>query len=380
MTMQESISAAFAAVGADIKALRAGHSAAAWPPLGAVVGLDSAAPQLEIDGMRFLRAGLFGPVPDAWPAWAGVHADLDNWSDLGSNTLPSAPNCAAVAGPVWMLGLYGRVVRSADNGQSWSVIAMPSAMSSVPVLGVATDGQGVWVAVGWGRIARSTDDGQSWAMVSSSVDQGQSHGGLATDGNGVWLYSLGGGRVARSADNGQTWALVDTGATVHLSCVATDGSGVWVVGGHAGTLRRSSDHGQSWSALPTVMTGRNVLALAYSAGVWMASGAGNGGHITRSTDGGQAWASTTGPLRTVTELTSDGRGLWAGAGVGGKLMFSRDHGQSWALGNAQMPGHAVALATNGRVWLFCGLGRELMRATARVGLPQAQPYQYLRVA
>jgi hypothetical protein len=284
----------------------------------------------------------------------------------------------------WGLNVF--VTRSTDNGASWTTPALLNTNGTAD-LGhdmrpqVTTDRAGNWVAV-WTReivtfngavdwdwnvfVVRSTDNGASWTapalLDAKSGDLPQ----VATDGAGNWvavwisIEQLDGATgsdtdifVARSTDNGASWtapALLNTNGTTDTGedlfpQVTTDGAGNWVavwvsgedLNGTAGTdwdifVARSTDNGASWTAPAllnangTTDTGDDIVTQVATdgAGNWIAAfGSENGASVdifvARSTDNGASWTAPV-PLNTnrnaddgwdgPPRVATDGAGHW----------------------------------------------------------------------
>jgi len=191
--------------------------------------------------------------------------------------------------------------RSIDNGENWSFPLSLKAAGNVFVPSIATDGQGHWVVV-WNSddtiggtigadddiiVVRSADNGQTWSSPAPLNNNAANDTGndtnprIATDGSGHWIVvwssndTLGGTigtdqdiLVARSIDNGANWsspiplnhyAGVDVSGDTDAD-IATDGKGNWIavwdstdsLGNTIGTeydilAARSVDNGAHWS-------------------------------------------------------------------------------------------------------------------------------------
>ncbi|MGI5861915.1 MAG: WD40/YVTN/BNR-like repeat-containing protein [Myxococcales bacterium] len=103
----------------------------------------------------------------------------------------------------------------------------------------------VAIAVGdGGTIVRSTDDGATWSSVSSGTTVNLRS--VAYVGNDTW-YAVGGPELLKSTDNGQTWRKLYTGlTTTELQYVRGDKVNpdvVWLAGAN-GTLLYSATGGE----------------------------------------------------------------------------------------------------------------------------------------
>ncbi|MBC8044446.1 MAG: T9SS type A sorting domain-containing protein [Rhizobacter sp.] len=178
------------------------------------------------------------------------------------------------------VGVGGTILRSTDNGNTWASVSGGSA-DLMGVAGVSlsaagkgnaaesVQGFGSAVAVGvGGTILRSTDDGQSWSTVSSSGSTLNSvasaaapavvrkgYGVSGTQGFGSAVAVGVGGTILRSTDGGASWQSISTAAAgaTNLQKVISDGSATnFTAVGTDGLVIRSVDGGLTWNALSAV--------------------------------------------------------------------------------------------------------------------------------
>ena len=168
----------------------------------------------------------------------------------------------AVEGTVIVVGVDGLVLRSIDNGATWSLLgseSSPSVFNALySVAGRSVEGNpNEWIAVGDDGfdsvVYRSIDDGATWTEVEVLTDV------LIRDviwtGN-RWLLS---GRdffddgIIYSSTDGLTWsaASVPSGSTPLLA-MAHDGQGVIVAVGEFGEVLRSVDDGLTFTDAPNI--------------------------------------------------------------------------------------------------------------------------------
>jgi len=135
------------------------------------------------------------------------------------STIPSAGHSRIsrphYGGGIWFAGYTNGVLKSTNNGASWSLVTIPSGGSNCRIQGVAySSGSGTWIAVGTigidvnngtGIILRSTDSGDSWTPVKTG---GIANGGflcVATSHDGTWLVGGQNREVYRSINDGLNW-------------------------------------------------------------------------------------------------------------------------------------------------------------------------------
>ncbi len=193
---------------------------------------------------------------------------------------------------VWAVGTGGRIIRSEDAGETWTLQGTPTNNNlqdiaawdeaAALVVGdqgtvlVTEDGGQTWVEVqvplrdfgeqllqahvekgtdrGWiagtfGSLFRSVDGGVTWQMVHPEVDVAWNDVTVAPDGT-IWIVGEF-GRVRRSRDGGESWEDVDVGTDISLMSIAFADATNAVTVGLSGTIARSADGGQSWQAVPT---------------------------------------------------------------------------------------------------------------------------------
>lgn len=288
--------------------------------------LQSAYPDL------FAQLGLLGGVSgQAWSLkTSGVGTSI---TDVASD----------LKGVVIAIGASTSIIRSTDNGETWTVIpgVLPASQSGKCI---ATDRKGVWCIGHSNGGVRSTDNGLTWGV--GGVGQASS---IDTDGLGTWIATRGGSsQINKSLDNGVTW----TGSTVssnYLYAVCTDRKGVWVVAGIEGAMRRSADNGLTWSPVTLSSATSEVVAGCPKAiatdgeGRWVRVNSNTS--ISSSVDNGVTWQSAVGGLTTTpatafTGVAASGAGAFSAVGAGGAIITSRNSGASWTYPTTPLDGSA----------------------------------------
>lgn len=278
-----------------------------------------------------------------------------NFGAFTSVTIPASTGNYAIdtdGAGVWIIvGNNGYMIRSSDNGLTWTTIS--SGFSGL-IYSVATDKNGTWLAGDQnGNIRRSTNNGLNWFAVTSGFGVANVRS-IATNGQGVWI-AVGGQRNARrSSDNGVTWSSISVGGTIDViySCVATDNNGVWVVGSNSATAARSVDNGLTWTSVLTGLSSHTSVKTD-DKGVWVVTGSGSDSDIKRSIDNGLFWNPVLTTPFNFLSLATDKKGDWIACGANGVGVRSLNNGLDWgrintSFGNQNVS--AVVTDSNG-VWI-----------------------------
>jgi photosystem II stability/assembly factor-like uncharacterized protein len=216
-----------------------------------------------------------------------------------------------------VVGLNGYTYRSTNNGSSWSRVTPPTAGNygspskyyyTEDLYGVAF-GNSTFVAVGNdGKIVRSTDNGASWSHVTTGC-QSSCPGNAAlygddnlrglSFGNNTFVAVGYSGQIIKSTDDGSSWDNVTAVNSDNLYGV-TFGNNTFMAVGQSGTIIKSTDNGASWSSSSS--GGDEFFGVTFGNNIFMAVG--DDGRIVKSTDNGANWSSsssgTTNNLNRVT--------------------------------------------------------------------------------
>lgn len=193
------------------------------PSAEAVLDL-AVSPDWQIDGYA---AAVF-----ATSVWATTDRG-QNWSKLPdlSSGGPFALHTVAVSKSasgvhkLLVAGPYGSLWRSANNGQSWQLVATQSSVQRLRFSPAQSD-----VALcACGGVWRTTDAGATWTQVLAQFTAYD----VAFTGDGATAYATAANQLWRSKDAGLTWQLVTTPTTSDLGPlgVSADGAGVFAAAG-----------------------------------------------------------------------------------------------------------------------------------------------------
>lgn len=214
--------------------------------------------------------------------------------DLGLEMVGSAYYAMEYQTPTTLLGVgfsfqmtYPLIVRrSTDGGDSWAQASFALGNGDFnSYRGMAFSGAN-GVAVGdLGRVVRTTNNGASWT-VTNSTGTTLRDAAWPTAGS---VVVVGEGRVLRSSNGGQTWTTVWTGSS-DLYAVSFPTASVGFASGSGNVLLSTTDGGVTWSLLPASLPND----IAPFDDIWFTSS--TEGYaiafnlILRTTDGGLHWS------------------------------------------------------------------------------------------
>lgn len=195
-------------------------------------------------------------------SWPSVSTEVSaGFLGVGKDgVLISAPNASS----------NSVIKRSTDGGVTFT--SQTSPLQYLQKLG--TDGNGVWVGgTGSGAVTqlliRSTDNGLTWSVITlpKAVGLGSD---IFTDGNGTWLFKGNAGVLWRSIDNGATWGET----TGPCSSVCAVGGGVWygIAFGNP-YVYKSTDNGATWAQIGTAQMGGSQTLTMTAIGCGLVNGA-----------------------------------------------------------------------------------------------------------
>jgi photosystem II stability/assembly factor-like uncharacterized protein len=149
------------------------------------------------------------------------------------------------------VGLWSLVLRSEDGGDHWADIALPAPpdgrRADRNLFGLFESANTLYAPAERGLVLRSSDQGKSWSYLSTGY-AGSLWTGVALD-NGVLLVAGLRGTIYRSADQGATWHAVDSGTKSSITALTETRSGVFAVG-LDGVVLRSTDGGSHFGTMP----------------------------------------------------------------------------------------------------------------------------------
>lgn len=243
------------------------------------------------------------------------------------------------------VGERGHILRSRDDGASWT-------QSRVPSRALLT---AVWMhdeRLGWAvghdeTILRTRDGGETWERIRFEPETerplldvwfSDELQGLAVGAYGV---------ILATADGGDSWqeSRIEED-DFHLNQIAVAGPDLFLAA-EAGNLYRSSDAGRSWRRLDSPYVGSYFGILPLEGGPLLALGL--RGHLFRSDDRGDSWQEIeTGTLATLTDGVELESGAVVVVGLAGAVLRSDDGGRTFT--GEELPdnrGASAALVARG---------------------------------
>jgi len=144
-----------------------------------------------------LAVGSFGQIfrtTDGGASWVYLGDRIDNQERLHYGAVTVDPS-----GRIVVAGEGGRITRSVDGGDHWTVTALPERGA---ILGLRRVGPALLAHGGGGRVYRSTDAGASWTRIATCSGK-TLVAGLVRD-ESVLLFDAGGAALS-SDDGGRSW-------------------------------------------------------------------------------------------------------------------------------------------------------------------------------
>jgi photosystem II stability/assembly factor-like uncharacterized protein len=254
------------------------------------------------------------------------------WRNVQVPTTASLRGLSAAGHTVWASGTQGTVIRTLDQGKTWSVFTVPGAEKldfrgihafnpSTAVImssGPAQDGQA--------RIYRTSDGGKTWTQVYEEKTPGVFFDAIVfwDRKHGIVLSDPVDGHFAlfRTDDGGKTWAqipptlfppaLSNEGAfAASNSCLTVQGKrNVWFATGGASVARvfHSADRGKTWTVAETPMHPANA-----SSGIFSITFRNETGTETFGVAVGGDYAHPEGSVLPNVMFTEDGGRSWQAA-------------------------------------------------------------------
>lgn len=229
---------------------------------------------------------------------------------------------------VYAAGGNGTVVRSANEGDSWSKVSgVPTALDLNSVFFVS-DVEG-YVAGVSGVISKTLNSGVSWTPQNSQTSESINGIFFTSSNNGFYVANK--GQLRATTNGGSTWQSTNLSpSSANLTAITFPSSNIGYAVGYSGTVLKTTDGGSTWFILSTNFT-NNISAVSFFDDSLGAISTYDG-RVLVTKDGGNSWVNNTklsaDTLTSITFSTEKTR-LYT-CGSSGALYVSTNIGQSWS--------------------------------------------------
>lgn len=211
-----------------------------------------------------------------------------SWTQVG---VPTRAMLTAVsfADPThgWAVGHDGVILATADGGKSWHRQDSGTDLETVWLDVLFLDARHGFVVGAYGRALVTTDGGKSWQPMRPVEDELHYNRLVATPGGRLYLAGEA-GLLVTSTDQGATWQRLEVPYDGSLFTILPLGGRSVAVAGMRGRLLVSGDNGATWTdrspTLPALLAAGTLLQGD------VAVVGGQGGHLFVSRDGGTTFA------------------------------------------------------------------------------------------
>ena len=166
------------------------------------------------------------------------------------------------------------------------------------IMGAKYLGTNTWVMVGFGgRVVRSIDNGATWSTVVNFLDTNTVVLN-AVDNAAAIVFAVGTkGTILKSTDYGATWATITTPSMANLNTVDVFSSTFIVAAGDGGAVLVTTDGGTTWAQRSVSSLFYNIRSVyfvdnstGYAAGTTGSYNISGSGAIFKTTNGGTNWS------------------------------------------------------------------------------------------
>jgi photosystem II stability/assembly factor-like uncharacterized protein len=220
----------------------------------------------QLDGIQAAQLALRAAAEATGPDQARVRADAQRLVDDG----PDKPFLDVhFDGPRhgYALGAYNLLFRTADGGATWQPWQGRTANpKGLHLYGMRAAGGALYIAGEQGLLLRSTDQGASFSALATPY-KGSYFGLLAARSGALIAFGLR-GNAFRTEDQGASWSKVETGVQAALAGGAELADGTLVLVSQGGDVLLSRDQGRSFApqAGPALPPALPLAAVAQAPG------------------------------------------------------------------------------------------------------------------
>lgn len=209
------------------------------------------------------------------------------WTQLAVPTRSALTSVATANGELWVAGHSGVILRSSDNGETWTRQRLDPWDSQsyepgqgAPILDLLFIDADNGFAVGaFSTLLRTRDGGLNWKRVSLRGEA------LETDDAEALDEDLG---ISDSGVLSSDLLVLEDEVDPHLNAIVRDAGGTLYIAAERGAMFRSRDGGSTWQRLSFPYEGSMFGMLSWDAGHVLAFGL--RGNVFESTDGGDSWS------------------------------------------------------------------------------------------
>lgn len=316
-----------------------------------------------------------------------VRDELESAPSMEVHAVPSAPWSLVAEGAFYAVAAdtssasayaasSAALHRSDNNGTDW--FELGGASSGQPVRALALDGDRVFAATSNGRVLRSFNRGQSWSVVVNASGVGETTAAIAISptvpnailsGN-IRLSGTTDSYLIRSLDGGDTWSQLPASplGEIRANSLMFDDQGTAYAAGSGVPFTRSDDIGESWVERNPEVTLIRCIAFDPFDDTKIFVGTQNNG-VLISPNSGVNWIPA-GPglpagaaINALIAGTSVPGALFVGTGAG--VFGSSDGGATWypiQRGMGPAATNAIALARSGKLIAATDIGLFLLQS------------------
>jgi photosystem II stability/assembly factor-like uncharacterized protein len=279
---------------------------------------------------------------------------MAQWSQVPHPAGGSVYCMTASGGTVFAGTDQGVVIRSSDNGTTWTLIPIGLSKSRISTLAV-TDSY-LFAGTEDDGLFRSSDNGASWKAVNTGFESKYIQSVIASGTDMFAGTYLG---VFHSTDYGEHWVLISS-YYFDASSLVVSGTHLYASSGWEGVFR-FTQNGTNWTTVPAGFARTGVGAFAVMGTDLLAE---TGVGVFRFSGNDTTWTSiSTGlPKLTITALAVSGTNMYIGTQYGG-IYRSADKGNSWSEINVGLTSATVlSFAVSGNN-LFAGTNLGIFIST-----------------
>jgi len=237
----------------------------------------------------------------------------------------------------------GNVYKTTDGGATYT--AIPAGTEYLYCL--ANSGSTVYLVGRYGTIQKSVDNGSTWSPVFLAVTQkpmryikftsnliGYTGGGSTTTADSI-------GFILKTNDGGETWENVGYNFKAQVYSFAIPSANVWYVGNAINQIFKTTDGGATFTRQthPIVSTTTDFNDMSFVS-VDTGYAVSSGGKIIKTVNGGTTWTDANTPFGTsgVWSLYTPTANKVIAVGASAKAYMTTDGGTTWTAMTTGIPG------------------------------------------